>query len=243
MAKATRTGAAKGSRNKKRYWRKGTQLEDVEKFLEEQRVDERSGGRLNTRTDADLFAIDTTKVKGLPTLTRRQRVALAKTTAATAPSTEEVDVKPKIRQSFPSKKKSKVATNSSRPLRRSTRGDVDGKPVDFDLWNTDLSAKAALPDDLADYYLRQLKKKMPNEPRTVKHITTLLPKVEAPIPGASYNPSYKDHQDMLRESLVEEMKVQKDLEKVENRFKLAPGDRYITPVTFSSLMLARDLFH
>lgn len=42
-------------------------------------------------------------------------------------------------------------------------------------------------------------------------------------------------QDLLRETLTDELKVQKDLERIEKRLKLAPGDRYITPVILLSL--------
>ncbi|VDN06100.1 unnamed protein product [Thelazia callipaeda] len=39
-----------------------------------------------------------------------------------------------------------------------------------------------------EYYFRVTKKKLPREPRTLKHITSILPHVEVDPTGASYNP-------------------------------------------------------
>uniref|UniRef100_A0A914RXV4 Ribosome biogenesis protein NOP53 n=1 Tax=Parascaris equorum TaxID=6256 RepID=A0A914RXV4_PAREQ len=47
---------------------------------------------------------------------------------------------------------------------------------------------------IEDHYLRSTKRKKPLEPRTLKHIPSLLPPVEVAEAGASYNPSISTYQ-------------------------------------------------
>jgi nucleolar protein 53 len=53
---------SKGSSKKnKKSWRKNTSIEDIEEFLDDQRLEERLGGSFDTRKDEDLFMVDTGK--------------------------------------------------------------------------------------------------------------------------------------------------------------------------------------
>ncbi len=48
----------KASKKKKASWRKNTDLDDVEEFLEDQRIEDRLGGAFRHRKDEELFALD-----------------------------------------------------------------------------------------------------------------------------------------------------------------------------------------
>merc|ERR1712018_645722 len=51
----------KASKKNKKSWRKNTELDDVEEFLDDQRLEERLGGAFDKRSDSDIFVVDTTK--------------------------------------------------------------------------------------------------------------------------------------------------------------------------------------
>ena len=51
----------KGSSKKsKASWRKNTEIEDIEDFIEDQRLEERLGGAFDKRSDSELFVLDNT---------------------------------------------------------------------------------------------------------------------------------------------------------------------------------------
>ena len=51
----------KASKKNKKSWRKNTELDDVEEFLDDQRLEERLGGAFDKRSDSDIFVVDKTK--------------------------------------------------------------------------------------------------------------------------------------------------------------------------------------
>merc|ERR1712018_1089043 len=51
----------KASKKNKKSWRKNTELDDVEEFLDDQRLEERLGGAFDKRSDSDIFVVDTSK--------------------------------------------------------------------------------------------------------------------------------------------------------------------------------------
>ena len=53
----------KASKKNKKSWRKNTDLEDVEEFLEDQRLEERLGGSFDKRSDSDIFVVDNARTK------------------------------------------------------------------------------------------------------------------------------------------------------------------------------------
>ena len=56
----------KGSSKKsKASWRKNTEIEDIEDFIEDQRLEERLGGAFDKRSDSELFVLDNTTNEAL----------------------------------------------------------------------------------------------------------------------------------------------------------------------------------
>ena len=61
---AAETGISRPKRQKgaskknKKSWRKNTDVEEVEEFLDDQRLEERLGGAFDKRKDSDIFVLD-----------------------------------------------------------------------------------------------------------------------------------------------------------------------------------------
>ena len=51
------------SKKNKKSWRKNTSIEDIEEFLDDQRLEERLGGSFDKRKDEDLFMLDSKSQK------------------------------------------------------------------------------------------------------------------------------------------------------------------------------------
>ncbi|VDK18542.1 unnamed protein product [Anisakis simplex] len=81
---------------------------------------------------------------------------------------------------------------------------------------------------MRDYCLQTTKRRKPKEPSTLKHITSLLPKVEVAGPGASYNPPVAMYESYINGIVDEEIKAEKVESKLEKSLKLAPGQTYIS---------------
>ncbi|GLV31885.1 uncharacterized protein CBL_07645 [Carabus blaptoides fortunei] len=66
-------------------------------------------------------------------------------------------------------------------------------------------------------------------PESLQKKRSVLPSVEAPHPGTSYNPSFKDHQTLLNEIVEKEMKIikeEKHIERVTTKmFKRIPAEK------------------
>ena len=59
MASVLAPKSNKGSSKKnKKSWRKNTSIEDIEEFLDDQRLEERLGGSFDKRKDDQLFIVD-----------------------------------------------------------------------------------------------------------------------------------------------------------------------------------------
>jgi nucleolar protein 53 len=51
------------SKKNKKSWRKNTSIEDIEEFLDDQRLEERLGGAFDKRKDEDIFMVDSKSQK------------------------------------------------------------------------------------------------------------------------------------------------------------------------------------
>lgn len=81
----------------------------------------------------------------------------------------------------------------------------------FDLWSNEKELKI---NDTNEYYLRTTNKIMPKKPKNFDVKPSLLPAVELPHPGTSYNPTYEDHQDLLLKAHLVELEKLKKEEKI-----------------------------
>ncbi|MFH4975256.1 hypothetical protein AB6A40_001965 [Gnathostoma spinigerum] len=227
-----RVSKSRLSRNKKKYWRKGIDVTDVEEHLLNESVDERQGGVLCQRADDDLFTIDRSPVSS-QRLTRKQGAFLQRKRLR-----HEIEQEiGKVADKKPSKRSlKKVKHKDKKPVKKVPSDSTEqsnmarsSKEKPYDLWETDLS----VPIDLdyaegAEHFLKTTKKKLPRAPSTLHHISSLLPAVDVLNQGASYNPSVSNYQHYVGEIADAELKLMSEEEKLKKKLSLAPGETYVT---------------
>lgn len=77
-----------------------------------------------------------------------------------------------------------------------------------------------LSDELKKYTLEKTGKRVYSRPQTMFAKTTKLEAVEFPHPGSSYNPTFQDHQELLKTACQLEAKELK--EEAKTRRRLGP---------------------
>ncbi|XP_060570686.1 ribosome biogenesis protein NOP53-like [Ruditapes philippinarum] len=213
------------SKNKKKSWRK-VDTNDVEEFLEDERLQERTGGKVSEKSDASLFFVDkkVTKGKGgLKDKVKRKRKAQ-----------EELKVIEEALKPPPKKKKDKrisavIEREASGKLtdtqkqafkqRRKARNQklhqvrTRGKnaPVNYDLWGDTLDSELVGQDE---HFITVTKKKRVKAPDRLQLPVSSIPAVEIPHPGTSYNPAYDEYQDLLQKAHSKELKKIKQEERI-----------------------------
>ncbi|XP_076652703.1 ribosome biogenesis protein NOP53 [Halictus rubicundus] len=249
-----KTKKRKVSKKTKKSWRKHVDIEDVDKFLENTRQEERLGSFSNREND-DLFVIST-KPEVLSKKARRELLQ------SKEPRCFNV-LKPHSSVPDPIAKRNRVRTKEERknPILlkkealRKAQGIVKLKDK-LRLKNKAIAAeKILLRPKRGEFKDDVWKEKTDNGidtewmyPDTVRHTMThfgvkkkrlptslhkkpsVLPAIEVPHPGTSYNPSYEDHQNLLREVAEKElelMKEEKHLERVTTKMfkKVSPAEK------------------
>jgi len=182
------------SKKNKKSWRKHTDIKDVEKFLEEKVREERTGGNPSGKKSSELFYIDKSDIFQTPK---------SKLDSMKCHSDLQIDtrVAPVSGYSGPRKKKKKkppAVSNSSDSMLSSTEKKRAG--VSYDIWGGHTAKTKILDPCLPAPVL---------PPQKYKPSDTSLPAVEIPHPGASYNPTFTDHQELLQSALNVEVKREK----------------------------------
>ncbi|EJD76498.1 hypothetical protein LOAG_16570 [Loa loa] len=195
------------SRNKKRYWKKGTQIQDAEDFLCKVQVDAVKDAE--KQSEDNLFTVDRK-------LTRRQMAALMKRLKKKEPMEKEENVsKRQLRKMLLEKSRKQVTAKASFPESTAIK---PRKP--YDLWGEDNQHSEKEVSVVEKYHLLTTKKKLPQEPKTLKHITSILQHVEVAPAGASYNPPVSKYLDYVTEVAEEEKRKIKESEKLERELAL-----------------------
>lgn len=71
-----------------------------------------------------------------------------------------------------------------------------------------------ITEETKKHTLSGLGKMQKSVPKALRQKKSIVPAVEVPHPGTSYNPSYKDHQALLKEIVDQEVKVIKEEEHI-----------------------------
>ncbi|XP_076299144.1 ribosome biogenesis protein NOP53 [Lasioglossum baleicum] len=229
-----KTKKRKVSKKTKKSWRKHVDMQDVDKFLEDTRQEERLGSFSN-RENADLFVIST-KPEVLSKKARRELLQ------SKEPRCFNI-LKPQSSVLDPIAKRNRVRTKEERKnpilLKKEALMKAQGivKLKDkLRLKNRDIAAKKRLLRPKRGEFKDDVwKEKTDNgintkwmSPDTIRHTMiqfgvkkkrlpaslhkkpSVLPAIEVPHPGTSYNPSYEDHQNLLREVAGKEMELMKE---------------------------------
>ncbi|XP_064622394.1 ribosome biogenesis protein NOP53-like [Lineus longissimus] len=218
------------SKNKKKTWRK-TDISEVEEYLEDKRLQERTGGLVAEKPDEALFFIDKETVKDeVPTKRSRReprtlrcfanlepnpRIKAASKsvnirTAHTYEKKKSIRVKEREAKGIVTITAKKAKEQKKKATAASIKKMLDKRQpltADYDLWGTGEKAKAPADDE----YHKRITKKLPiKKPAHTYKKPSGLPAIEMAHPGASYNPAYEDHVELLQ--MAHEIEVKKDRE-------------------------------
>ncbi|XP_073673969.1 ribosome biogenesis protein NOP53 [Garra rufa] len=230
------------NKNRKKNWNKFSDIQDVEEFLDDVRLQERAtGGLLAEKTDDSLFFVDvgekdkkdkdtqpeTTAGKGKRSKPLRIDLILQSNSHIPAPKDVLAFQQPNAKkQRRTSERAAKSAAMGILPrrerllqLRRAAAASgasAKERPVANN--NPERAFfdlwSAGTPETADPYYLEQTKKKRVKRPDRLNEKPSVLPAIEVIAPGGSYNPDFFSHQDLLREAHEEEVKKVKAQEKL-----------------------------
>nr|XP_033329970.1 ribosome biogenesis protein NOP53 [Megalopta genalis] len=234
-------GKRKVSKKTKKSWRKHVDVNDVDKFLEDSRQQERLGSFSN-RKNSDLFVIST-KPEILPKKARRELLqskearcfnALKSHSAVPDPIAKRNRVRTKEERKDPRVLKIEALKKAQGIVKLKERLRLKNKAIaakkrlirpkrgEFttDAWEvkTDSGINTEWMDpDTVRHTMIHFGVKKKRLPTSLHKKPSVIPAIEIPHPGTSYNPSYEDHQKLLQEIAEKElelMKEEKHLERV-----------------------------
>ncbi|KAM4019288.1 ribosome biogenesis protein NOP53 [Anomaloglossus baeobatrachus] len=238
------------NRNKKKNWKKHSDVRDVEEFLDDVRLQERTvGGLLSEKANENLFFVDTGKKKKAPKPDPRKLKRRNK------PLRIDLNLRPDSKVPVPKDVSSHQVPNGRKLRRKQERegqlakkgvlpradrlllAQVD-RPIPthtdeannnpsrgfFDLWGErnplDSASQGKDP-----WYLEQTKKSRVKRPERLNKKPSELPAIDIAAPGASYNPTYESHQDLLLKAHEVEVKKLKEEKKLERQLKFPTKDQ------------------
>ncbi|KAK2846902.1 hypothetical protein Q5P01_009901 [Channa striata] len=239
------------NKNKKKNWNKHSDINDVEEFLEDVRLQEKTtGGLLSEKSDDSLFFLDVgqsneAEQKGDPVegqkrkgkQSRPLRIDLILQHDSRVPPPKDV-----LAYQQPNAKKLRRIAQKAEQL--AAKGVVPRRHKQ--LRNTrlaDRTAKKAVTEannnpergyyDLwgqetkesgNSWYLQQTGKKLVKRPEKLNEKPSVLPAVEVIAPGGSYNPDFFAHQALLQKAHEVEVKKQKEEDKIEKKLAFNKED-------------------
>lgn len=230
----------KVSKKNKKSWRKNVDIKDVDKFLDNKRLEERLGAPFSERADSELFSIDTSRDETLlvSKIERRAQLKIKEPRCFAI-------LKPHTAVSDPISKRNRVKTPEERknPIRRKIENEMKRNGIlklrerislkdrsiakekrnkrykrgEFkeDIWEKEGNVPAELnsgwfTSDTIRHTLANTGRKRKRVPESLIKKPSALPAVQVPHPGTSYNPSFNDHQDLLREVAEKQLQFEKE---------------------------------
>ncbi|XP_018598262.2 ribosome biogenesis protein NOP53 [Scleropages formosus] len=235
------------NKNKKKNWNKYSNVQDVEDFLEDVRLQERAtGGLVSEKPNDSLFFVDTgDQQEEIPEKDVQKkkraswplRVDLILQHDSLVPPPKDIlahqkpNAKKLRRKSEMTKKlgtkgkliqKQKVLKKRKAVAVTSSNEQIlpnnDPKQPFYDLW----SQQEKQTSD--PWFLEQTKKKLVKRPDRLNEKPSALPAVEVIAPGGSYNPDFFDHQALLLQAHTVEEKRQKEEQKLERQLAVKQED-------------------
>ena len=249
-----KTKKRKVSKKTKKAWRKHVDTKDVDKFLEDSRLEERLGS-FSVRENADLFVIST-KPEILPKKARRKLLQskeprcfniLKPHTAVPDPITKRNRVRTKeerknvlllrkeaLRESqgiLKLKERLRIKNRmieAKKKLNKPKRGEFND-----DVWKSKFGKEIDtdwMSSDTVRHTLSHFGERKKKLPTSLHKRPSAISAIEVPHPGTSYNPSFQDHQTLLQEIAKKELEVMKEeahLERVTTKMfkKVSPTQK------------------
>ncbi|KAI1302315.1 hypothetical protein HDE_02592 [Halotydeus destructor] len=207
-------GKLKVSRNKKSTWRKHVDITEIEEFEEEKRFEERTGIK-----DTDpLFVIEKTAVKETNDAVKPQKgktgLKSTKDIVGNLSCYKSLKITNKTEPMVSRLQPRKEEKIPKRLLKPKVKATPKAKSKFYDIWEDE----QVMDEDMKDLEVQQKmligKNKLKTPARILKR-TSFLPPVEVPLPGASYNPTLEDHQELLSKAIAVELDKKKFEEKTD----------------------------
>jgi len=198
----------KGSRKSKKSWRKHGDIADIEQYLDNERQDQRTGGKLDDKPNDALFMMDTNaneKTLGKKKVSRKPRVD----------GGIEVD-EDDDEEYIPRKKRLEKKLSTEAAMLKQKAVELRGVKV-HTIWGQEVMAIAEDNNAYIDHALKK-EKVRPNTVNVGKSET--VGALELPAGGASYNPSYDSHQQLLLKAHLEEVRKLKERNKWSSKVKM-----------------------
>ncbi|KAF2879210.1 hypothetical protein ILUMI_26965 [Ignelater luminosus] len=227
------------SKKTKVSWRKHVNIEDVENFLEEQRLEERLGKPISEKTDEELFTVDSTPNNEIKLTSKQRRRLLLKQSlpkcfSMLQPHSEVPDPiikrnrvrskeerKNKLVKKIEEEKRSRgilkakeLQSQKDRKLYELKKANQP-KIVEFnkDIWNSEDNTALNnewIQNNTKNHTLRGTGKLLKTVPKSIQTKQSVIPSIEPPHPGISYNPSFVDHQALLQTVVQKELDIIKE---------------------------------
>lgn len=234
------------NKNKKKNWNKYSDINDVEEFLDDVRLQERAtGGLIAEKPDDSLFFLDIgekdkdtqpQKEDNEETVKKFKRLKPLRIDLILQPDSHIQAPKNILAFQQPNAKKQRhiaekaaklaaigvlprrekllqlrrAAATTRVPVKENLASKNPQRPF-YDLWS------AGTPETADPYFLEQTKKKLVKRPSKLNEKPSVLPAVEVIAPGASYNPDFFSHQELLREAHEVEVKKLKEEERLQRQ--------------------------
>lgn len=249
------------NKNKKKNWNKHSDIQDVEEFLDDVRLQERAtGGLISEKPDDSLFFVDIGEQrkyvqpevqegkKGKKSKSRPLRIDLILQHDSLVPPPKDI----LAHQQPNAKKLRRIAENAAKlaamgVLPRRQKRLLNRRPA-----ITASKSKTAannFPDrpyydlwggdakETADpYYLEQTGKKRVKRPEKLNSKPSVLPAVEVIAPGGSYNPDFFSHQALLLEAHEVEVKRERAELRIERQLAVNREDTATEETVFQELV-------
>lgn len=191
------------SKKNKSSWRKNIDISDIDKFLEEQREEERVGG-VEQKLDSELFLTDDAVFsKSNLILNRKKKFQTLPKFCSSLENKSNVDpfAKHNVKKHVYSSKHCKMlGTNMNKSIKTSG-ADVWESQVPIENSNEWLNDAIVKHNNLTG---KPLIKAFPSKKKQ-----TAIANVEIPQPGASYNPSLNDYNDLKMSVISKEKEMNK----------------------------------
>ncbi|XP_048378581.1 ribosome biogenesis protein NOP53 [Stegostoma tigrinum] len=237
------------NKNKKKNWNKHSDITEVEEFLEDVRLQERTvGGLVSEKSDDNLFFVDTgDDVKDLihnKGKLKPLRVDLILQSDSRVPAPKDILLyqipnNRKLRRKVEREKRFGIVSRKERLLNtRIQKPVVKTKPVSnnnptrdfYDLWsNTSPLDKELEGKDT--WFLEQTKKKPLKRPYKLNQKPSQVSAIEVIAPGGSYNPTFESHQALLLEAHEVEVKKLRAEEKINRQVAFPSSEELPTEDT------------
>nr|XP_020442079.1 glioma tumor suppressor candidate region gene 2 protein isoform X2 [Monopterus albus] len=238
------------NKNKKKNWNKHSDINDVEEFLEDVRLQERTtGGLLSEKSDDSLFFLDIgqpkkTEETAEPVERKRKKKASRPLRIDLILQHDSLVPPPKdvlAYQQPNAKKIRRIAQKAEqlaakgvvprrqkqllkrRPVAKTTKKAVTEANNNPDREYYDIWGLET-KDSGDPWYLQQTGKKLVKRPERLNEKPSVLPAVEVIAPGGSYNPDIFSHQALLQEAHEVEVKKQKEEDKIERQLAVNKAD-------------------